>query len=41
MWMLFDNSTDAPGLIAYEIEQELTVIESTVFARILRKAGAE
>lgn len=41
MWMLFDNSTDAPGLIAFEIEQELTVIESTVFARILRKAGAE
>lgn len=39
MWMLFDNSTDTPSIIAYEIEQELTTVDSDLFARIFRKAG--
>lgn len=39
MWMLFDNSTDSPSIIAYEIEHDLTIIDSPLFSRILRKAG--
>lgn len=39
MWMLFDNSTDSPSIIAYAIEHDLTTIDSALFARILRKAG--
>ena len=40
MWMLFDNSTDSPTIIAYEIEHDLTTIDSALFSRILRKAGS-
>jgi len=37
MWMLFDNSTDDPAVIAYEIASHLKIVDNSLFAGIKKK----
>jgi predicted ABC-type ATPase len=37
VWILFDNSTESPEVIAYEIESHLTIVDNSLFSSIKKK----
>jgi predicted ABC-type ATPase len=38
-WAIYDNSTDAPNLIAYKEYDKLEIIDHETFARISKEMG--